>query len=774
MLDAPTGAGKTLAGFLPALLDINEKRVSSDAISTGSGLHTLYISPLKSLTVDVHRNLTIPLQETGLDIRVETRSGDTPQAKKQRQKINPPDMLMTTPESLALLTSYEEAAFFFASLRFIILDEIHSLIPSKRGDLLSLNLARLEKLAPNAVRIGLSATLREPEAAACYIGRGRKAITVRVPERTAPDIEIIVPETRMPWAGRDATYASKCLYQHIEKARMSVVFVNTRAQAERLFQALWDVNRANKRIAIHHASMAQPLRCKVESRMAAGVLDCVVATSSLELGLDWADIDLVVQIGAPKGVSRLLQRIGRSNHRLKEISKAILVPTNRFEYLECLAALDAVNARDLDPLPIRKGGLDVLAQHITGTACCAPFKSDDLYREVIKAEPYKDLPRADFDHVLAFVENGGYALKAYDRYARLVARNGLYRLAHSRFRLQYRMNIGTIIESHSLKVKLGSKTLGNVEESFIAGLSPGDSFAFAGRVVRYDRISPEGVRVSKASGTVPRIPTYAGGRLSLSAPLAARVRRYLASPDSWSLMPEQISSWLYQQRLVSALPSSAGMLVETFKRQQNKIPYHYMVAYPFEGRNAHQTLGFLLLKRLERIGKKPLGFVATDYGIALWALHPVGQITDLFDKNIIHDDLPQWLAETPLLKKSFRDAAVIAGLIERRHTGHLKTGKQVTFSADLIYDVLNKYEPGHILLKATRQDAYGGLIDLDRLGDMLARIEGNITHQQLERVSPLALPLILEISRETIDKSKMVEMTFEMLEEKLMKEAGLA
>ncbi|MFK7840391.1 MAG: ligase-associated DNA damage response DEXH box helicase [Bdellovibrionales bacterium] len=768
LLFAPTGAGKTLSGFLPSIVDLTAKEYPEHQ------LHTLYISPLKALAVDVHRNLMQPIKETGMEISVETRTGDTPASKRQRQKTKPPQMLMTTPESLALLLSYEEAPQYFANLRYIIIDELHALMHSKRGDLMSLNLARLGSLAPKAQRIGLSATVSDPKNAKDYLCRARKGVIVKVQHDVKPEIEILLGSERMPWSGHMAHYAIPDVYKRIVKAKMSVVFVNTRAQAELMFQNLWACNDDNLRIAVHHGSLEKELRRKVEDQMSLGKLDCVVATASLDLGLDWANVDLVVQVGAPKGVSRLLQRIGRSNHRLDEPSHAVLVPSNRFEYLECLAAKEAIAQGDLDGTLPQIGGLDVLAQHITGVACSGAFDPELLHKEIITAWPYKDVSYDDFMRVLAFVRNGGYALKTYERYARLVENDdGTLQIANKRFVQQYRMNIGTIVEAHMLKVKLKMRTLGKIEEWFIQGLSPGDTFIFGGQVLCFEGLSDQGVQVSKTKGKQPKIPSYAGGRMPLSTQLSLQVRCMLNRPKQWKNYPEQVREWLQLHDMKSTMPPEDGLLVETFERGSKKNKRHFMVAYTFEGRNAHQTLGFLLSKRMQRFGYKPLGFVATDYAMALWSMNPIDRVDHLFDQDLMTDDLHEWLMETPLLKKNFRDVAVISGLIERRYPGQQKTGRQVTFSSDLIYDVLRKYEPDHILLQAAQDDALGGLIDLKRLGDMLARVEGKIIHEQLEAVSPLAVPLILEISKETINKKDVGEFYLQEFEAELLEEAGL-
>jgi ATP-dependent Lhr-like helicase len=764
LLTAPTGGGKTLSGFLPVFMNLHQRGYDF------KGLHTVYISPLKALAADIHRNLEKPIDDLKLAIRHETRTGDTPSHKRARQKAKPPHILLTTPESLALLLSYPEAAEMFANLKAIIIDEIHALMHSKRGDLLSLNLSVLESLAPDAQRIGLSATVADPEEALSWLSR-RKRVLVEARAGATPEVKILLGLGRMPWSGHMATYALPEVYAEIVKAGKSVVFVNTRAQAELMFQGLWKINDKNLKIAVHHGSLEPAIRRKVESMMAQGALDCVVATSSLDLGLDWADVSLVVQIGAPKGVSRLLQRVGRSNHRMDEPSRAILVPANRFEYLECLAAQKAIMQRTMDGMPPKKGSLDVLAQHIIGQGCRAPFDPDQVYAQTLRAYPYHDLPRETFDKVLAFTVNGGYALRGYDRFHRLIVNeDGLYQIANKKFVQLYRMNIGTIVESPMLKIKLKQRTLGTIEESFIQNMSKGDTFLFAGEVLRYESIHDMNVMVSRTKDDTAKIPSYAGGKMPLSSHLSEIVRGMLYHRTEWDDYPERVSEWLFHQQEQSVMPKPDHLLVETFPRQGR----YYMVAYPFEGRAAHQTMGFLLMRRLQRIGARPMGFVASDYGIALWSFKPITDMEWLFREDMLGDDLEEWLKETPLLKRMFRDSAVISGLVERSYPGQRKTGKQMTFSTDLIYDVLQKYEPDHILLQAAYQDAAGGLIDLQRLSTMLERIQGKIDHHRLEKVSPLAVPLILEISRESMVRKELNEYAMEDFEETLLEEAGLS
>ncbi len=792
LLIAPTGGGKTLAGFLPSLVALNERQ---DRASRS--IHTLYVSPLKALATDIARNLSEPVAEMGLPITLETRTGDTPAGRRARQRVLPPDILLTTPEQIALMLSHPDAPTLFGSLSTVIIDELHALSGSKRGDLLSLDLARLRTLSPHLKVIGLSATVARPsELAAFLVGHEGQARTklaeiVEAASGVKADISILDSEAELPWAGHSARYALPEIYEAIKSHRLSLMFVNTRSQAEMLFHALWALNDENLPIALHHGSLDVAQRRKVEAAMVAGKLRAVVCTSTLDLGIDWGDVDLVINVGAPKGASRLAQRIGRSNHRLDEPSKALLVPANRFEVVECRAALEAAEEGAQDTPPSRPGALDVLAQHVLGMACSAPFHPDVLYREVSSAAPYQGLTREGFDKIVQFVATGGYALSNYERYAKLKEMpDGRYRLSHPRLAQQYRLNAGTIVEAPMVKVRLArlkggalkpssllapGRVLGEVEEWFIEQLVPGDSFVFAGEVLRFEGLREMDAIVTRSQAAEPKVPTYDGGKFPLSTYLADRVRRLLADPRHWSRLPPQVSDWLSIQSQVSIVPGPDEILVETFPRGKR----HYLVCYPFEGRLAHQSLGMLLTRRLERAHARPLAFVANEYALAVWGLSDMGEmvrngrldLAALFDEDMLGDDLDAWLAESSLMKRSFRVCAIISGLIERRHPGQEKTGRQMTVSSDLIYDVLRQHEPDHILLKAAFADAATGLIDVGRLGGFLRRIRGRIRHIQLDRVSPLAVPVMLEIGRESVPGDASEALLREAAAEALIAEA---
>ncbi len=802
LLIAPTGGGKTLAGFLPSLIELAARPASVEP----RGVHTLYLSPLKALAVDVHRNLEAPIADMGLSISVEARTGDTSLAKRARQRLHPPDILMTTPEQLALFCAWPGSREYFKDLSVVILDEIHAVHGSKRGDLLNLALARLQRFSPGLRRVGLSATVNDPDMLRRWlVGQGGAAsppssasrpLPPRGEDRDAmmldllppgkgdqakpgeggsptaamadlvlgapgapPVVDMLLTDKPAPWSGWTAKHAIPDVLEAIRGAQTALVFVNTRFQAELSFQMLWEINDDNLPIALHHGSLAVEQRRKVEAAMGRGELRAVVCTSTLDLGIDWGAVDLVIQLAAPKGSARLIQRIGRANHRLDEPSRALLVPAHRFEMLECQAAREAVAANDLDGDPERVGARDILAQHIMGLACAEPFDLVQLYDELRSSAPYAALTWEEYEQVVDFVATGGYALRTYDRFRRIIrTEDGLYKVRDGLTAQRHRMNVGAIVDTPMLSIriasvrsnkKVGGRKVGEMEESYLEQLAPGDTFLFGGTIWSFEGITGLDALVRPAPpGTEPKVPSWGGSKFALSTYLAARVRRMIADRDHWHVLAPDVQEWLQVQDARSHIPSTDEMLLETFQRGKRC----YLVCYPFDGRISHGTLAQLLTRRLERLGKRPLGFVANDYALAIWAMRPMDDLDldELFQQDMLGDDLETWLDESFMMKRTFRHCAILSGLIERRLPGHEKSGRQVTFSTDLIYDALRRHQPDHLLLQCARADAATGLLDVARVARLLERIRGRIVARALPRVSPFAVPVLLEIGRETV------------------------
>ena len=766
LLIAPTGGGKTLAGFLPTLAEI-----TADG---HQGLHTLYVSPLKALANDIKRNLLIPIEEAALPVRVEDRTGDTSSHVRRRQRADPPHILLTTPESLALMVSYPDAARTFAGLRRVIVDEIHALAENKRGDQLMLAVSRLQSLAPGLRRVGLSATVDDPAAIAHYLARHPDPCPILFADPgPPPDIAILETDEMPPWAGAGGRYAIPSILAEVKRHKTTLIFHNTRAQAELFFHALWLLNDDDLPIGIHHGALAREQRVRVEQAMAAGQLRAIVATSSLDLGIDWGDVDLVIQVGAPKKVKQLVQRIGRANHRYNAPSKARLVPANRFEVIECRAALDAVREGQLDGDLRLDGPRDVLCQHIAIAACAGDFHEADLLAEIRTVGPYAALTKAQFDDCLDFVATGGYALRAYDRYQRLKERSpGTWGLRDPRAARQIRMNIGTIIDTDTLKVRFkgrGGMPLGEIEEGFATTLTPGDTFLMGGQVVRYESMREMTVEVSPNPNKEPRIATYIGYKWTTSVQLAERIQALLSDPSSWADLPSHTRFWLGLQHEVSRMPEPGRLLVESFPRDGR----HHLCFYGFAGRNAHQTLALLITKGMEERGLEPLGFVATDYAALIWGLQPVPDIRPFLRHDGVAEALDSWLKGNAVMKRTFRSAAIIAGLIERNFPGKRTSGRQATFSSDILYDTLHRYDPDHLMLRITEEEAMRGHIDFGRVELLLESVGDRIDQVRLDRVSPLAAPLFLERGRVPI-KGVAEARLIEEEAARLMAEAGLA
>ena len=738
LLIAPTGGGKTLAGFLPSLAEL--------ADGTHQGLHTLYVSPLKALATDIKRNLRTPVDDIRLPIRIEDRTGDTSYTKKRRQRADPPHILLTTPESLALLTSYEDAPRMFAGLQRVIIDEIHALSESKRGDQLMLALSRLQAIAPDMRRVGLSATVEDPAAIAHLLARHPDPCPIlHADPGPDPDIQMLTTAEAPPWSGGGAKYSIPAVLEQVKNHKTTLIFHNTRAQAELYFHNLWLANEDSLPIGIHHGSLDRAQREKVEAAMVRGDLRAIVCTGTLDLGIDWGDVDLVIQIGAPKNVKRLVQRIGRANHRYNAPSKALLVPANRFEVVECVAALEAAKAHDLDGDPRGAGPRDVLCQHILIAACAGPFNADDLFAQVKSVGAYSDLTRAAFDDCLDFCATGGYSLRAYDKWQRLLQRpDGDWQLRDPRSAQRIRMNIGTIQDTDTLKVRLKGnfKPLGEIEEGFAATLTAGDTFLIGGEIVRYEGLRELTVQVTRRADKPPKIATFMGTKFATSTQLSARVLDMFRQ-DSWPALPDHTADWLTLQTEVSKLPEADRILVESYEYRDR----HYACFYGFAGRNAQQTLGLLLTQRMEQSGLAALGFVATDYATLIWGLEPVTDPAALLQGGALRDGLTQWLAGNAVMKRTFRASATIAGLIERNSPQARKSGRQATFSSDILYDTLQKYDPDHLIMQITHEEAMRGLVDFGRIEEMIERTKGRVDHVQLTRVSPLAAPMMLEMGR---------------------------
>ena len=765
LLIAPTGSGKTLSGFLPTLIELDRVNFS--------GLHTVYVSPLKALAADIKRNLMIPIEEMGLNIKVEDRTGDTTAKTKRRQRIDPPQILLTTPESLALLISFPEANALFANLERIIIDEIHALVENKRGHQLLLAISRLQSISKNLRKLALSATVDHPQEIAGFISENDNNCPIIFAEPGPdPNISMLQTTASPPWSGAGATYAVPDVLEQISKHKTTLIFHNTRAQAEIFFHNLWLNNQDNLPVAIHHGSLDLAQRKRVEAAITEGELRAVVCTGTLDLGIDWNEVDLVMQVGAPKNIKRLVQRIGRANHTYNTPSKAIIVPANKFEIVECQAALEAVRDKDLDGEPIASGSLDVLCQHILLVACSGKILPAKLFEEIKQIGAYKNLTHEEFKECMGFCIDGGYALKRYEQWHRLkLDHSGNLILRDPRIANKIRMNVGTIQDTETLKVRThrrsGGKPLGEIEEAFAASLTKGDTFLIGGKIVRFESLREMIVEVTHNANKQPKIATFMGTKFATSTKLSDRILDSFEN-QSWKDLPADTVNWLNKQKEFSQLPVRNSLLIETFFRKSR----HYLVVYGFAGRNANQTLGLILSKRLEELNLAPLGFVANDYATLIWGLEKVENPIQLFKFSEIELGLDKWFSGNALMKRTFKAVASVSGLIDRNLPGLRKSGRQTTFSSDILYDTLVKYDPTHLLLKITKDEAMKGLIDFSRIEEMFKRVDDNIIHKNLPHVSPLAAPMLLEVGTIPIE-GQARELLLKNEANSLMKEAGL-
>lgn len=740
LIHAPTGTGKTLAAVGGPLIDA--------VLRPAKGLQLLWITPLRSLATDTAGHLEAAVQAMDLPWRVLRRTGDSSSAERARLRRGDCELLVTTPESLALLLSYPDAAARFAHLRGVVVDEWHELIASKRGTLLQLGLSRLRTLRPEMRVWGLSATLGNlQEALETLCGDG-ELIGTRGRKRLRIDTALPAPGERFPWAGHLGLSQLGRVMQAVLEARTSLVFANTRSQAELWHEALSAVwPEAPELLAVHHGSIDPKLRLATEEGLRAGTLRCVVATSSLDLGVDFSTVERVIQIGSPKGSARLLQRAGRSGHAPGEASRILCVPTHLLELAEIAAARRALEAGHLEPRHPLRGCLDVLAQHLLTRALGGGFAADQAYAEVCTTRAYAQLPRAQFDAVLDYLEHGGTALAGYPEYHKLVRdEDGICRVESKRVARLHRLSIGTITADGSVQVRyLKGARLGAVEEGFLARRRPGDRFLFAGRHLQLVRVRDMTAYVRQASNRQGGVPRWMGGRMPLSGELSAELQRVLADGDASEAEMKALRPLLAIQRRQSHLPAADALLVEHTHTREGD----YLFVYPFAGRLAHEGLAAVLAYRLSLRAKADYGYAVNDYGLAIAARTlPALDSEDM--RQLLHPwglrrDIRASINLAELAKRQFREVARVAGLVFNGYPGQSKTMRQLQVSSGLLFDVLRQHDPAHPLLWQAEREVLDQQLDYARLRDALVRIaRGDLHFVETPRLSPFAFPLWVE------------------------------
>jgi ATP-dependent helicase Lhr and Lhr-like helicase len=741
LIHAPTGSGKTIAALGGPMIEAIARGAQAN-----EGLSILWVTPLRALAADLIVQLEAPLHDLGIPWRVLRRTGDSGSGERTKLKAGRVEVLVTTPESLALQLSYEEAGSRFKTLSSIVVDEWHELLGSKRGVLFELGLARLRRIAPDARIWGLSATIGNlEEAMRALLGPGRPGRLIAVRGSRPMVIETALPPLieRFAWAGHLGLSQLPRVVEAAGAARSVLVFTNTRSQAELWLEAIASVwPHAPETLAIHHGSLDRGLRRKVEDGLRSGAVRCVVATSSLDLGVDFASVDAVIQIGSARGIARLLQRAGRSNHRPGEAGRILCVPTHSLELAEIAAARRALAAGAIEPRPPLTGGPDVLAQHLTTLALAGGFVADAAFTEIRLTHAYAALDRSMFDAVLAFLVHGG-ALHAYPDYRRLIEHHGQYILADPLLARRHRFNIGTIVAHGAVEVRfLRGGRLGQIEEAFAARLKPGDRFLFAGRHLEFVRTRDMTVWVKLTRGSRTAVPRWMGGRLSLSNELGQWLRRTLSDDKASEPEMQSLKPLLALQRQKSQIPAPHELLIEIVRARDGE----HLFVFPFAGRLVHEGLGALLALRLGRMAPVTLTFGANDYGVVVSGQQlpfiDLGSLRAFFDPGSLREDVIECIGATELAKRQFREIARIAGLVFDDYPGRDKSLRNLQASAGLIYDVLTRYDPHHILLQQALDEVCEQTFNFARLQATLEEMKArDLILQRPAALTPFSFPL---------------------------------
>ncbi|GAB4385026.1 MAG: ligase-associated DNA damage response DEXH box helicase [Phycisphaerales bacterium] len=758
LIHVPTGAGKTYAACFGPMGDL--LRHPPD------GLGMLYITPLRAVSRDVESALKRPLQALGVtSLRVETRTGDTSTSLRARQKQRLPAILVTTPESLTLLLTQPDAAERFAGLRAVVLDEWHELLSTKRGTQTELALARLRRFSPNVRTWALSATISNlDDALQAAVGTARAGtlITARIARPIVIDSVLPTPDDPFPWAGHLGMHQLERVVATLDPTQSTLIFVNTRSQAERWFHAITLAKPEWRSIiALHHGSIDRAARERVEQGLKDGSIRIVVATSSLDLGVDFAPVQRVVQIGSPKGIARLMQRAGRASHQPGQTCRITCVPTHGLEMIEVAAVRRAIAAGHIEPRKSQSKPLDVLTQHLVTCALGGGFHPDDLYDEVRTAHAYRDLTRDEFEWALRLVRDGGEVLGAYPEYRRIAAdEHGIYRVENRRLAALHRFNVGTITGDATMEVRfMGGRRIGSIEENFIAGLKPGQRFFFAGRNLELVTVRDLTAYVRSARRSTNLTPIWSGTRLPISESLSEAVRTTLACAREGTEPELRAAARLVRAQLgESLIPGPDELLCETCTTRDGT----HLFVYPFEGRLVHGGLAALLALRLGRRRPGTFAISVNDYGFELLSDDPYPFASlldhDLFATEALARDVIESVNLSALARNQFREVARVSGLVFQNYPGAQRGMRHLQARAGLLYDVFEQFDPDNLLMHQARREVIEQQFEQSRLARLLRRLgTSRLRVVATNRPTPLALPLVVErirgrISLESLDR----------------------
>ncbi len=770
LIHAPTGIGKTYAAWFGTLMEwIAEWRQNSGEPpeNTAPALRILWVTPLRALATDIQAALLQVVEDFGLTWTVECRTGDTARAVKNRQKKRLPTVLVTTPESLNLLLSYPGARQKFSRIRLVVADEWHELMGSKRGVLAELALARLKSWNRRLRIWGLSATLGNTESAMQVLlgDAARHGCLIRGLQPKSFVVESILPRQmeRFPWAGHLGLKLLPRVLEKIDSAETTLVFTNTRSQTEIWFQAILEARPDwAGRFALHHGSLDRSERETVEAALRNGHLKGVVCTSSLDLGVDFMPVDLVIQIGSPKGIARLMQRAGRSGHRPLETSRIICVPTHALELIEVAAARTFVDIGNIEPRNPVILPLDVLAQHLVTMALGDGFRPAEMYRELQRTHAFRDLSRQQFDWVLDFVSTGGSSLGAYAEFNKITLKNGRYAVTDKKIAARHRMNIGTITADASILVKYANgRRLGSVEERFVTKLKRGDVFVFAGRLLEFIRIKDMTLWVRKSRSRKGPIPQWMGGRMPLSTELACAVRDQLdhaARGVYDSVEMEALRPIMELQARWSTIPGREDLLIEKWVSREG----HHLFIFPFEGHLVNEGLGALMAYRLSRSTPLTLSIALNDYGLELLSEReiPLKPFEDLsiFSTERLLEDILESVNAAEMGRRQFREIARVAGLVFQGYPGKHKSSGQIQASSSLLYNVFQRYEPENLLFKQSTREVLERQLEFHRLSSSLCRMaRAKLKLIETDQLTPLAFPIMVNRLRSRVSSEKLAD-----------------
>ncbi|MEL6903043.1 MAG: ligase-associated DNA damage response DEXH box helicase [Cyanobacteria bacterium J06606_4] len=745
IIQVPTGAGKTYAAVMGPLAQILDEK-------SQSGLQLLYITPLRALSRDIEASIRRPIEEMAWPMSVESRTGDTKSSVKSRQIKKMPTVLITTPESLAVLLSYKNSEKRFGSLRCVILDEWHELMSSKRGTQAELCMTRLRQLNPALQTWAISATLGNlQEAAEAATGVGSRPVVIQSNIQRETVITSVLPASvdSFPWAGHLGLRMFEELVDALDISRSTLIFTNTRSQAERWFQALtFSLPDHEHQIALHHGSIDFAERLAIEAGLKSGGIKWVVCTSSLDLGVDFQPVERVVQIGSAKNLARLLQRAGRSAHLPGGTSEVFFLPTNALELLEISAFRRGLAAGQIESRHTLNKPYDVLIQHLVTLACGDGFSPEDTFTAVRQAFSYQTLTQHEFDWMLDFLEKGGKCLKAYPRYKKIVFEAGRYAIADAKIARMHKLSIGTITGNQQVKIAYAKgRQIGTVEESFVSRLKKGDVFFFAGRQLAFFQMKDMTLYVKNAKKKSSVVPVWSGGYLAISDQLSQYIRAEITEAKEGNVSPEVacIMPILATQDRISHLPGAEQFLIECCCTREGQ----HLYVYPFEGRNVHEGLGFLWAYRFSRLEKATFTVSVNDYGFEILAPkdYPFETVFDenFFSTRNLYEEIKESLNISELTQRRFRGISQVAGLVFKGYPGSKKTANQVQISSSLIYEVFTKYEPDNLLLQQAEREVIEGQMEEPRLTAALKRMRQlDLVWMNIKRPSPLGFPLLVE------------------------------